>query len=414
MNNDNEHIDQPEAQNNGNQERPQYPKMAVRYGKMNNIGEFTYPPNMEFPYNSWVVVSTDRGIEMGQPLELTTPRCPAQVSSEQMYSYAENSGGDTYRANAGRVLRQATPDDLNDHRHIAENAAEKVKTCRRLAEEVDLDIKLVDCEQILGGERIVFYFMAEERVDFRELVRRLASEFQTRIEMRQIGARDEARLLADYETCGRECCCKNFLKNLKPVTMSMAKLQKTTLDLSKVSGRCGRLKCCLRYENEHYDTLNKNLPRNGIWIRTEERIGRVIDRQILCQLVKIKTTDQRIVAVAAEEILETGITPPPQPEEEPENGGGSKSVSTTKESVQKSFAGSPQQQDEEKTVPPIPEPTPDHVDVDQGDSAVSPEQAKEQPSGDDGQSGSRSARRKRRGRRGQRGRRKRNRRDNSS
>ena len=113
-------------------------------------------------------------------------------------------------------------------------------------------MKIVDAEHIFGGERIVFYFMAEGRVDFRELVRRLAQEYQTRIEMRQIGSRDEAKLLGDVESCGQECCCLQFLQLLKPVNMRMAKMQKATLDPSKISGYCGRLKCCLRYEDETY------------------------------------------------------------------------------------------------------------------------------------------------------------------
>ena len=114
---------------------------------------------------------------------------------------------------------------------------------------------------MFGGERILFYFTAEERIDFRSMVRDLTTEYRTRIEMRQVGARDEARLLADYETCGREVCCKVFLKTLRPITMRMAKLQKATLDPTQVSGRCGRLKCCLRYEHVGYEELDKKLPR---------------------------------------------------------------------------------------------------------------------------------------------------------
>jgi hypothetical protein len=134
--------------------------------------------------------------------------------------------------------------------------------------------------------------------------------------MRQVGARDEARLLADYETCGRECCCKNFLKNLKPISMSMAKLQKTTLDLSKVSGRCGRLKCCLRYEHETYQTLEKRLPRNGTRVATSHGTGRVVDRQVLTQLVRVHTDEGRLITVVVEDILETDV-PPPDPQETP-------------------------------------------------------------------------------------------------
>ena len=114
-------------------------------------------------------------------------------------------------------------------------------------------MQLVDVEHIFGGERIVVYYLAESRVDFRELVRLLAGEFQTRIEMRQIGVRDEAKLLADYGDCGCPVCCNTHLVQMPPVSMRMAKLQKATLDPTKISGRCGRLKCCLRYEYETYE-----------------------------------------------------------------------------------------------------------------------------------------------------------------
>jgi len=285
-----------------------YPATAVRYGKMSNIGEFTYSPNMQISAGSQVVVTTDRGIELGEQVELTCPACPLHVSTEKIHEYASRSGEDVYKLGKGRILRVATEADLSEMRHIESELSGKLETCRRFAGHLGLQIRIVDCEHILGGERVVFYFLADERVDFRELVRKLAGEFQTRIEMRQIGARDEARLLADLETCGRECCCRNFLKTLKPISMSMAKLQKTTLDIAKVSGRCGRLKCCLRFEYDHYQDLDKSLPRIGTRITTDAEAGRVIDRQILTQLVRIRTDDGRIVTVAAESILVDGAS----------------------------------------------------------------------------------------------------------
>jgi cell fate regulator YaaT (PSP1 superfamily) len=297
---------------------------TVRYGKMGLIGEFSYPPTLAFTCGGMVIVATDRGLEIGEHVRLTCPGCDQTIPREKMQAYAQASSGDeTYRFRNGRILRQATEADLAELRHIESTAREKRVIAQNLAREFSLEMKIVDCEQIFGGERIIFFFMSEQRVDFRQLVRRLASEFQTRIEMRQVGARDEARLLADFETCGRECCCKSFLKTLKPITMSMAKLQKTTLDLAKVSGRCGRLKCCLRFEHETYDVLNKKLPRNNSWIRTKIGVGKVIDRQVLTQLVRIKTEDDRIETIPVEDILETGLPiPPPRPpiEERPNAG----------------------------------------------------------------------------------------------
>ena len=287
------------------------PTIVVRYGRMNHVGEFHLPKSVEEPaYGSRVVVQTDRGVEIGDPVRLTRSTCPNAVSREQMRTYVKNSGADFLRFQAGRVLRRATADDLIEQRHIDAQKREKMEACKRLVSRHGLDMKLVDCEHILGGERIVFYFMAESRVDFRALVKDLADEFQTRIEMRQIGARDEARLAADYETCGRECCCKNFLKILKPVSMRMAKMQKATLDPSKVSGRCGRLKCCLRYEQETYEELEARLPRIGQRVNTTEGEGVVTDRQVLTQLLQLEGDAGQVFAVGAEQVLVPGESPP--------------------------------------------------------------------------------------------------------
>lgn len=290
-----------------------YPTTAVRYGRMGYIGEFSHAPDIPFTCGGRVVIQTDRGIEIGQQVSLTCSSCEQGISREQMRAYAKASGNDSYRLNNGHILRGATPGDLAELRHIDDAIAEKIATCRRLSDQLQLPMKIVDAEHIFGGERIIFYFMSEDRVDFRELVRMLAREFQTRIEMRQVGARDEARLLADYETCGRECCCKNFLKTLKPVGMQMAKLQKATLDPSKVSGRCGRLKCCLRYEHDTYLDLNKRLPRLGRRVRTASEEGVVIDRQVLTQLLKLRRDDGVVVTVCEEDVLERDMPHPTPP-----------------------------------------------------------------------------------------------------
>lgn len=291
-----------------------YPTTAVRFGRMRHIGEFSHAPDLKFTCGAKVIIATDRGIEIGEQVSLTCFGCDKSISRDQMRSYAEASGGDAYQLRKGRILREATEVDLAEWRHIESTLFDKLQTARRFAAELELPMKVVDCEHLFGGERIVFYFLADERVDFRELVRRLAGEFQTRIEMRQIGARDEARLVADYETCGRECCCKTFLKTLKPISMGMAKLQKATLDPSKVSGRCGRLKCCLRYEHESYESLDRKLPRIGVRVRTNHGTGIIVDRQVLTQLLKIRTDDERLISVVVEDVLETDVPPPSQAE----------------------------------------------------------------------------------------------------
>jgi cell fate regulator YaaT (PSP1 superfamily) len=177
-----------------------------------------------------------------------------------------------------------------------------MECCRKFVKEMALPMKIVDVEHVFGGERIIFYFMSDGRVDFRELVKKVAQEYQTRIEMRQIGSRDEAKLLGDVESCGQQCCCQRFLKLLKPVNMRMAKMQKATLDPAKISGYCGRLKCCLRYEDKTYTEQKKRLPKKNAKVKTKEGQGKVIDTQILTQLVVIEYENGEKSAVPVEEI----------------------------------------------------------------------------------------------------------------
>ncbi|HKQ50122.1 MAG TPA: regulatory iron-sulfur-containing complex subunit RicT [Phycisphaerae bacterium] len=295
-----------------------YPTCAVRYGYMGYIGEFRYAPGMLFGCGAKVVVQTSRGIEIGQQVSLTCTGCDKSIKRQQVLDYAKNSGPDFYRLKSGRILREATPQDLLEEKHLNDGSSEKLSRARELARQHGLTMKFVACEHLFGGERLVFHFMSEDRVDFRDLVRDLAHDFHTRIEMHQVGARDEARLVADYEICGRECCCKNFLKTLRPVSMRMAKLQKATLDPAKVSGRCGRLRCCLRYEHEGYEELNKKLPRLGLRVRTDRGAGTIRDRQILTQLLTIEyDSDGLVETVGLEEVVEQNVPMPDVGEQRP-------------------------------------------------------------------------------------------------
>jgi len=285
-----------------------YPSCAVRYGYMGYIGEFRYSPGVLFGCGGKVVIQTPRGTEIGEQKSLTCSGCEKSISRQQIMKYVKNSGPEFYRLKAGRILRVATAQDLLEQDKLNMEAAQELKRAKELVREMDLPMKMVACEHLLGGERVIYHFMSEDRVDFRELVRRIAHEYHTRVEMHQVGARDEARLIADYEICGRECCCKSFLKKLRPVNMRMAKLQKATLDPSKVSGRCGRLRCCLRYEHEGYESLDKSLPRNGSRIRTEKGTGTVTDRQVLTQLLTVAYDDGgKFETVAVEEVLERNL-----------------------------------------------------------------------------------------------------------
>ena len=202
-----------------------------------------------------MIVRTDRGLELGQVLCAATDRTAL---------FLENPC-------RGEILRVATAEDLDTPARLAERQQAGFETCSEFIARRRLQMDLVDVEAILGGERLVFYYLAEKRVDFRELVKDLAREFQTRIEMRQIGVRDEAKLLADYGDCGKPVCCNTHLSRMPPVSMQMAKLQKATLDPTKISGRCGRLKCCLRYEYDTYQALERELPPVGAQVVTHAR-----------------------------------------------------------------------------------------------------------------------------------------------
>ena len=290
-----------------------YPTTAIRFGYMRYIGEFTHAPDMRFTCGARVVIQTKRGIEIGEQVSLTCNGCDKSVTREQMKRWVEACDEDAFIFEAGRILREATAADLAEHTRVQLGLMDKRQFAQQLAKRYQLPLRVVESEYLFGGERIIFFFTAPERVDFREMVKELAKEYRTRIEMRQVGARDEARLLADYETCGREVCCKVFLKTLKPITMRMAKLQKATLDPAQVSGRCGRLKCCLRYEHTGYEELNKKLPRVGVRIRTNHGEGVVTNRQILTQLVQIRMDDDTMVTVVSEDITAVGVPAPPAP-----------------------------------------------------------------------------------------------------
>lgn len=293
------------------------PTTAVRFGYIRYIGEFTHPPDLRFTCGAKLVIQTQRGIEIGEQVALTCTGCDKSVTPQQIKEWVEHSGEDTYIFAAGRILREATAADLAEFAHIQSTCRQKRDFAQQVAERQKLPLKVVECECPLGGERIIFYFTAAERVDFRALVKDLAKEYRTRIEMRQIGARDEARLLADFETCGREVCCKVFLKTLKPISMRMAKLQKATLDPTQVSGRCGRLKCCLRYEHTSYEELDKRLPRTGVRIRTNHGEGVVVNRQVLTQLVQIRTDNDTLVSVVVEDITAADMEAPTREREQP-------------------------------------------------------------------------------------------------
>ena len=262
-------------------------KYLLRHGTMRFIGEFAAPPGETFPRLARVVARTERGLELGDVLCLATPQAVAHLPEPTK----------------GEILRAMTADDIAREVTVRELTAREFEAGRRLVVEHKLAMQLVDLEHLFGGERLVFYFLAEKRVDFRELVRAMAREFQARIELRQIGVRDEAKLLADYGDCGKPVCCNTHMTVMPPVSMRMAKIQKSTLDPNKISGRCGRLKCCLRFEQDVYDEFLKDLPAAGDRVVTAQGQGRVLAQEILARRVLVEFEDGRRLPIPVGEIL---------------------------------------------------------------------------------------------------------------
>lgn len=259
----------------------------VRYGQMRFLAECRGLDGPVHARGQCVVIRTDRGTELGEVLCAATDRTA---------HFLENP----VRA---EILRLANDADMDRVETLAERQRDGFTVCRDLIARRRLQMDLVDVEAILGGERMVFYYVAERRVDFRELVKDLVRSLHTRVEMRQIGVRDEAKLLADYGDCGKPVCCNTHLSRMPPVSMRMAKIQKTTLDPSKISGRCGRLKCCLRYEFDTYQAMERELPPVSSRVTTRSGQGRVVALESLARKVVVEYEDRRRVLVSLVDII---------------------------------------------------------------------------------------------------------------
>jgi cell fate regulator YaaT (PSP1 superfamily) len=265
-------------------------RYVVRYGVMRHLSDFTSKAGQEFRRGEQVIVRSHRGTEWGEVL------CPATERTREYLGVKDKDA-------AGRILRTATPEDERSRDEVLRKEPAVYSQARELITTHKLVMQLVDVELVFGGERLTFYYLSEARIDFRELVKDLAKHFNTRIEMRQIGIRDEAKLLADYGDCGKPVCCNTHLQEMPPVSMKMAKLQKATLDPQKISGRCGRLKCCLRYEYDTYEEYHRELPRVGRFIITKEGKGKVIAQEILAKKVLVSYEDNRRALVDEKDII---------------------------------------------------------------------------------------------------------------
>jgi len=240
------------------------------------VGKAYYfdPNGIDVPKGAQVVVETSYGLEMGVCI------LPAhEVDDEKIV------------APLRRTVRLATPEDCEKLSQNAEKEQRALDICLRKIEEHRLEMKLVDVEYTFDGSKIIFYFTADGRVDFRELVRDLAGVFHMRIELRQIGVRDEAKMLGGLGICGKPFCCATFLDEFQPVSIKMAKEQSLSLNPIKISGTCGRLMCCLKYEQEAYEDLLRTTPRVDAQVKTPEGLGTVTDVSLLRGQLKVRLDD---------------------------------------------------------------------------------------------------------------------------
>ncbi|MBS0266124.1 MAG: signal peptidase [Planctomycetes bacterium] len=263
-------------------------RFVVRYGATRFVGEFGCKGRDSYSRNSQVVLRTDRGVEVGEVLTVASDRTRDYLGSTE---------------SKGTILRETTEQDRQKLDELRVKEREEFLGCQELIAEHKLPMQLVDVEHLFGGERLLFYYLSENRVDFRELVKALAARFRMRIEMRQIGVRDEAKLLADYGDCGQPVCCNTHLREMPPVSMKMAKLQKATLDPTKISGRCGRLKCCLRYEYDTYEEYRRELPNVGAVVVTRVGQGKVVGQEILARKLLVQYEDNRQMMADLADVL---------------------------------------------------------------------------------------------------------------
>ncbi|WP_409228693.1 PSP1 domain-containing protein [Gudongella sp. SC589] len=266
--------------------------VGVRFKKAGKIYYFD-PDEIEVQNNDFVIVETARGIEFGHVVV-----GPKEVTEDEIVSPLK------------KVLRIALDEDFDTHRENKKKAKEALEICEKKVADHNLEMKLVDVEYTFDNNKVIFYFTADGRVDFRDLVKDLASIFRTRIELRQIGVRDEAKMIGGVGPCGQITCCTRFLGEFAPVSIKMAKEQSLSLNPTKISGLCGRLMCCLKYEQDTYEELLQKMPNVGDIVTTPQGRGIIVDTYTLLERVKAKVKledgTEDILQFQVDEIKRTG------------------------------------------------------------------------------------------------------------
>ena len=250
--------------------------IGVRFRKAGKVYYFD-PAGMEIKTGDHVIVETARGVEFGEVL-----LGAREVNEEKVIQPLKS------------VIRMANKNDEEIERRNKEKEKEAFQICLQKIKKHELQMKLIDAEYTFDNNKVLFYFTADGRIDFRELVKDLASVFKTRIELRQIGVRDETKIMGGIGICGRPLCCHSYLSEFIPVSIKMAKEQNLSLNPTKISGVCGRLMCCLKNEEETYEDLNSRLPGIGDYVTTDDGLkGEVHSVSVLRQLVKVIVTVDR-------------------------------------------------------------------------------------------------------------------------
>ncbi|NLL63203.1 MAG: stage 0 sporulation family protein [Ruminococcaceae bacterium] len=244
--------------------------VGIRFKEVGKIYSFD-PKEIKFEIGQQVIVETAFGVE-----------CGTVATANKMVEE------DTIVAPLKPIMRIATDEDLEQIAENTEKEKEAFKICEEKIKKHELEMKLVDVEYTFDRSKILFYFTADGRVDFRELVKDLASVFKTRIELRQIGVRDEAKMLGGLGICGRPFCCHSYMGEFQPVSIKMAKEQGLSLNPTKISGTCGRLMCCLNYEQESYEHLMKITPKVGALVETKDGKGCVVESNLITGVIKVQ------------------------------------------------------------------------------------------------------------------------------
>lgn len=257
----------------------------VRIDRIAGITEMEVPDDTKI--GDYLVSEIDKGPCLG--VVITEPR-------------------DTDKAGLKRATRKATEEEVTRYFSLKENEKHALDFCRNRIREMNLPMKLLFAEYLFGGTKLLFYFVSESRVDFRELVKELAKEFKIRIELRQVGVRDEAKIVGGLGNCGNVCCCKKFLNNFSIVSIKMVKEQSLALNPAKISGICGRLMCCLSYEYEMYLEYKKGFPKLGKRVKIAQGEGKVVKHNSLFSTITVELDDGKEITVGVKDLVQPGKT----------------------------------------------------------------------------------------------------------